>query len=385
MDDQSRFDYLEQKIQEAQATIARLQQKVEAQEYAGQEQARRVQQLEGALAQANAQLENAALIDQKLTHLRDEMVQFFERRYTRPEPTLNQPMGPALQQLESHARAINDIRRDVEKTARFDEQIALMRTEFGRLSQDVVKYQVQLDKLSRSLEDRTSPVKLFEEQRRVDARKITELQAELPELHKKIESNAARVQVVSQQVPQFAKYEVALDTIREEIRKYREHMDFQLAQRERRIKDWTAQAEGAERRIREIEASMEKYTEFYQLNKRALSSLQDFQERLQRDQHRFGELQRLTEDRQRAEIEKFRADFEQRWQKQSMEFQPQFSDFQRGLDALQKRLEQFTKVHGVLEDQISLVLQIIEEDVQARALAVAEWQRRFEQIAEGQS
>jgi DNA repair exonuclease SbcCD ATPase subunit len=382
----SQLDYFEQKIQESLAATAKLQQKIETQEYVIQEQNRRIQQLEAELTQANTQLDEAAKVDGKLSHLRDEMVQYFERRYTRPEPALGQSSGLATQQLENQARALNDLRREVAKTDRFDEQVALARTETGRLNQEVSKFQAQIDSLNRKLEERTSPIKLYEEQRRADMRKLTELRAELPELQKKIEATRTRVDLVGQQVPQFAKYEVALDGIREDIRGYREHMDFQLAQRERQIKDWTALAEVTERRIREIETQMEKYTEFYQLNKRALTSLQDFQERLQRDQHRFGELQRLAEDRQRAEIEKFRADFEQRWQKQSMEMQPLFADFQRSKDASQKRIDELAKLHTKLEDELSVVLQIIEEDVQARAIAVAEWQRRFEQIAEeGQS
>lgn len=189
---------------------------------------------------------------------------------------------------------------------------------------------------------------------------------------------------MSQQIPQFAKYEAALETIREEIRGYREHMDYQLAQRERQIKDWNATAQEAERRIRAIESAMEKYTEFYQLNKRALSSLQDFQERLQRDQHRFGELQRLAEERQRTETEKFRAEFDQRWQKQSMEMQPQFEDFQRNQGGLQKRIDELTKLQSTVEKQLGLLMQIIEEDVQTRAAAALDWQQRFEQIAEEQ-
>jgi chromosome segregation ATPase len=288
-------------------------------------------------------------------------------------------------QLENQTRALNEMRREVEKTHRFEEQISLARAESTRLGQDISKFQMQLDTLSRKLEERTSPVALFEEQRRNDARKLAELQAELPGLHKKIESNLAKVQIVSQQVPQFAKYEAALDSIRGEIRNYREHMDFQLAQRERQIKDWTGVAATIEQRIKEIEGSMEKYTEYYQLNRRALASLQDFQEQLQRDQHHFGELQRLAEERQRAATEKFQAEFEQRWQKQNMEFQPQFADFQKGVDALQLRIAEVAKQNVAVEKQLHMLMLIIEEDIQARAAAATDWQHRFEQLAEGQA
>jgi hypothetical protein len=160
-------------------------------------------------------------------------------------------------------------------------------------------------------------------------------------------------------------------------------MDYQVAQRERQLKNWTEIAETTERRLKENEGAMEKYAEHYQLNKRALASLQDFQERLQNDQHRIRELQRLAEERQRAELEKFQVDFEQRWQRRNMELQPQFSDFQRSVEACQKRIDEIARLHQGTEEQLNLVLQVIEEDIQARALATANWQKRFEEIANG--
>jgi DNA repair exonuclease SbcCD ATPase subunit len=130
---------------------------------------------------------------------------------------------------------------------------------------------------------------------------------------------------------------------------------------------------------------MEKYAEHYQLNKRALETLQDFQERLQRDQHHFGELQRLAEERQRAELEKIRADYEQRWKKQNMELEPQFGDVQKSIQTIQERLAELTKLHQTLENQMSMVLQILEEDALARASAINAWQERLEAIANGQA
>lgn len=381
----SQLDYLEQKLQEANTAIARLQQRIESQEYAMQEQGHRIAQLEGELTQANAQLARTTQFDDKLAQQKDELLQLVERRTNRPPAGASETGGALVtKQLENHAIALNEMRRTVEKTARFDEQMAVARTETSRLNQEISKLQAKQDTLERTITERTTPLAFIEEQRRTDLRKITEIEAQLPELLKKIESNATKVKLVSQQIPQFAKYEAALETIREEIRGYREHMDYQLAQRERQIKDWNATAQEAERRIRAIESAMEKYTEFYQLNKRALSSLQDFQERLQRDQHRFGELQRLAEERQRTETEKFRAEFDQRWQKQSMEMQPQFEDFQRNQGGLQKRIDELTKLQSTVEKQLGLLMQIIEEDVQTRAAAALDWQQRFEQIAEEQ-
>ena len=189
---------------------------------------------------------------------------------------------------------------------------------------------------------------------------------------------------LNSRIPQFGKYEAALEEIREEIRRHREYMDFQTAQRERQIKTWAEQAEVQKHRIDQFESLMEKYGEHYQLNKRALASLQEFQERLQREQHQTEELQRLAEERQRAELEKLQGEYGQRWQKQNMEWKTQAADLQKSLDDLKKRTDEMSKFSQVAERQMNLILQIIEEDIQARAIAAQEWQQHFEKLAEGQ-
>lgn len=382
----SQLDYLEQKNQEAQSQIAKLQQRVELQEYQLQEQAHKLEALEDSLAQAREQLTRNTHLDQQLTQFKEEILLFMEQQAARHQAAVSNSSSALLtQQVNNYGKALNDLRRDVEKTYRYEEQFTLLRTDLAKVSGETSRVQAHVELLAKHLEERIKPLALLEEQQRLNAHRTSELQAELPEILKKIEANLTKVQLVEQRLPQFSKYETALDGIREEMRRHREHMDNQVAYRERQLKNWTDLANNTERRLRENESLMEKYTEHYQLNKRALTSLQDFQESLQREQHRFGELQRLAEERQRAEWEKFSAEYEQRWKKQSRELQPQFTDFQRGIDTLQQRLNELTKLHKAVETQLDLLLRIVEEDIQARASAAAGWQERFEQIANGQA
>jgi hypothetical protein len=190
--------------------------------------------------------------------------------------------------------------------------------------------------------------------------------------------------MLEQQMPQFGKYEIGLEEVREDIRRHREHMDFQSAQRERQMKNWSELGEDMQRRLDEYKGLMEKYAQHYQLNKRALASLQEFQERLQREQHQAEELQRLAEDRQRTDMEKLQADYGQQWQKQSMEWKTQAEGLQKDMEALKERADKIATFNDSVEAQMNLILQIIEEDVQARAMAAQEWREHFEHLADGQ-
>ncbi|MEW5959187.1 MAG: hypothetical protein AB1801_15770 [Chloroflexota bacterium] len=378
------IDYLEQRYQEGQEKLAKLQQQVEAQEYRLQEQTRQLEDLEKELDQARAQLAQSPPLEAHLARFKDELLQLVERQYARREATPGDPGRAVMTQLDNHTKALHELRREIDKAQRYDEQITLARTEVERLNKMVSTFQAQIDHLKEQLNERTRSVTYLEEQRRADTRHLAELQAELPPLQKKVEANLAKIQLVERQIPQFGKYEIALEELRNEIRHFMERTDFQIAERERQMKKYTDLAQVQESRIEEYKGLMEKYAEHYQLNKRALASLQDFQERLQREQHQAQELQRLAEERQWASIEKWQIDYEQRWKKQSTEWQPKLADLQKNLELQQKRIDQFSKLNQTIEKQLALIFQIIEEDVHFRALTGQEWQKRFEEIASRQ-
>lgn len=367
-----------------QQMIAKLQQRTEAQAYELQEQARRIQKLEQRLAEMQLKAGGTSQIDEQILNLKSELLQLVEEQSSRRQQSLRDLNSALADQMDGFIKNLYELRRDLDKTQRYDEQISLARTEVERLNKEVSTFEVRLQELKKLIEERSRAATYQEDQRRVDNLRLAELQAEMPDLHKKVETSLTRVQLVEQQIPQFTQYQAALDEIREDIRRHRENMDFQMAQRERLMKNWNEAAEAQARQIDEYESAMEKYAEHYQLNKRALEALQDFQERLQREQHRVSELQRLAENRLQAEIEKWQADYEQRWKKQSLEWKPNVADLQKNIEQLQKRGDEMAKLIQSVQKQMDLTLQIIEEDIHTRSAATQDWQRRFEELANRQ-
>ncbi len=381
----SHFDELEQRYQASQEIIAKLQLRIEAQEYQLQEQTLRLEDLQKELAETQSQLTRVVQLDEQFNRLRGELLHLVERSYSSHQEETIIPTSTLAAQLETHTKMLNNLLKEVNKTQRYEEQISLARTEMERVNKSVSTFQTQIDELKKQLDERTRAITYFEDQRRVDTRQIAELQVELPELAKKIEANLSKIKLVEQQIPQFGKYDIALEELRNEIRRSREQTDFQIAERERQMKKWADLAQSQESRIEEYKGLMERYAEHYQLNKRALASLQDFQERLQREQHQAQELQRLAEERIWGSIEKWQNEYDQRWKKQGIEWQPKIADLQKSIEQVQQQIAQFNKFNQTIEQQLTIIFQIIEEDIQARTLAASDWQERFEQLANGQA
>lgn len=381
---QSNTDNLAPSDSNHQQKIAKLEQQVESQAFEIQEQTRRIQRLEAQLAESQLRLNTMPQIDNQLTNFKGEFLQIIEEQYARRQQNFRDVNNAIITQVDGFAQTLRDLRRDIDRMNRYDDQINLTRAEYERLNREFSKFEARLDTLNKQLDGRDRAVNYMEDQRRVDTQRLAELQIQLPELQKKIETSLSRVQLVEQQIPQFAQYQAALDQIREDIRRHRENMDFHMAQRERLMKNWNDAAETQQRRLDEIESQMEKYAEHYQLNKRALESLLEFQDRLQRDQHRANELQRLAENRLQTEMEKWQADYEQRWKKQSMEWKPNFTDLHNSIELLQKQVDHILKQGESAQKQVELIFQIIEEDVHNRTLSAQDWRQRFEELASSQ-
>src|SRR6185436_2981567 len=87
-DSSSQLDYSGQRHQEDPQSIAKLQQRTEAQAYELQEQARRIQKLEEKLAEAQLKPASLPQLNEQLLHLKSELLQIVEEQYTRRQQNI---------------------------------------------------------------------------------------------------------------------------------------------------------------------------------------------------------------------------------------------------------------------------------------------------------
>ena len=190
--------------------IAQLQQRIESQEYQLKEQARLIQTLEDRVVSAEFKASKAMLSNEQLSQLKKELLDFIADQLEHHRPASTTPDAKVTTQLESYRQTLNDLTRQLEKTQRYEEQIKLARTDFERLHKDVSWFKGELETLNQQVREKNQRLTFFEEQRRIDFQRLTELQSELPNLQKKIEANLfARIHVLEHQIPQFGEYELA--------------------------------------------------------------------------------------------------------------------------------------------------------------------------------
>ena len=374
--------WLDQEHQRDRAELNQLRQHIETLAGERDGQAERIVQLEAELATLRTYVDRVAQVEGYFERFKHEMSTMLEQSEVRRQQTLRDSDRVRQVEIDNVTKAISEVRKEVEKLRRHDEELAARRADAQRLSEAIARLQQQVMDAGKDKDERARNVAYLEEQRRQDNKRIAELQAQTSELFKKVELHISRLQLLEQFPPRIGELKSSIEEVRQQQNKEVERTQFQDAQRERQMKGWNEQAELQRQRMDEYEKRMERYAEQHQRIKKAMEDLQEFKEQIQRQQHETAELQRLAEDRQRSQWEKWEAQEEQRWKKNTMEWDHQWSEHDKAIAELSERIAAVEKKTFDNEKRLQLLLQIVEEDTQMRAIAARDWQIRFEEVVE---
>ncbi len=377
---ESRISFLDHEFRREKAETAQLRHQLDLSEAEKAELGKRVESLETELLEVKSNLTKVSKLEAVIDRFKGEMMGVMEEHRLTQKRVLHDAERTRSIELESHTKAIADLRKEIERSRNLDELISLARTETNRQGAILVSFQQRLDNLTKQNDERVRSVAYLEEQRRTDGKNIAELKAETTDIFKRLDLQLAKVELLERRMPQFGQFQAELAKINEKVRAEVEKSQYQQGQVERYLKSWDELSALVQRRLAEFEGRMERYAEQYQRNQKALENLQGFQEQLKRGQHEFMELHRLNTDRRRNRFETWQSAQEQTLRKAELETSQRLAEMLRRVENLQANLKTVTSQMPVLKAQLELLLKVSEEDAITRALAARDWQIRFEEL-----
>jgi hypothetical protein len=314
--------WLDEERRRDKTELAKLQQRVESQAAEITEQARRIQELEGRLARTQAQLTKFPQLEKALDQLRDELVLLIERHDEQRRTAEMDAERVRQVERDSQARVLGEIRKELQKLPRHEEELQLRRAEDQRLGEVLLNLQQQITDFGRDLENRTRDIPYLQEQPRQNAKRIVELQQETPELFQRTEALSTKLQLLEELVRRSEHQIGELDLVGAELKQKQEEffeaIRLSEQQRERQMNEWAELMDEQCRKMEAYEVQMRQSTEQYEKNKQALAALEKLEERLKRDQAEVAELQRLAEKRQKHQLDEWQAEDEKRWKKHTI-------------------------------------------------------------------
>jgi len=369
--------WLDEEHRRDKAEMIRLQQKIESQEAALIDQARVIKELEGRLVSVQAQLLQFNQLGKAIEQLKSEVVQMIAGSDERRQQEVREAERVRAIERDNVSRAVNEIRRDLQRLPRFQEEIDLRKAEQARVGEVLLNIQQTVNSLSQDIDNKVRGIPFLEEGRHQDAKRIALLQQESIEAMKRIEQTSSRVQMIEDTTRRQEREAGEVKEVVGQVRAaQRDFVDKQLLETEhmkRQIVEWAEQMEAQVKKVDDFSGRVQEFAEQFREDRQVVASVTRFHEAIRREQTQVSELQRLGEERQKRQLEQWAEENEKRWRKELLRWDHQWGEQGKRNGQV---IERFTAIEERIDRHqvdIDAVWKFVESQVNYESQASRRW------------
>jgi chromosome segregation ATPase len=258
--------------------------------------------------------------------------------------------------------------------ARIDIEIAIRRT--------LDELRGKIDAVRIEEEEYTRTIRLLEDGRRQDAKRIVDLQGEVNALRKRMDDQRGQNELINTNQHKLETRLNELITIEDERRdamtNFLNKQALSQVERERTWKEWQSRFDTIEKQAVDIESQLVSLDTTHREVKRIQANLEELTQRVERRISEITEIQRLSEDRFRQEWVTFKADDQKRWTNYTLTQEEQRNEATRQFGKL---ADQTTHIEDELQEVKDLLQQaneLVEKRLQSILAVAHEWVTTYE-------
>jgi chromosome segregation ATPase len=275
-------------------------------------------------------------------------------------------------ELRKELAPIPELKRSIQ--SRIDEDIRLGRT--------IDEVRARIETSRRSEEEYTRALRLLDDGRRQDAKRLTDMQGEVASLRKHIDDQRGKLELTSTSLRKIETRLNELSTVEAERRetqiKFIEEQTLLQVERERVWKDWQARFETIESQTANIDVNLQTLDTTLRDVKRSQQALDELAARVDRRINEMTEIQRLAEERFRQEWVTFKADDQKRWTNYTLTQEEQRGEIGRQYEKLVERVIHLEDAIQEVQDSIQIMNEQTGKRLQSLIAVVHDWVSNFE-------
>jgi len=379
-----RLDWLEKEHRKDRSLVAELQEKLTAYEPG-------LDLLRDQIKETNANLtrfaSSAARLEQfdaLVTRYRAEVNKAIEEMEKRHEKHERETELRRRGEVENINIALNDLRKQIEAIDELRKGIQSRADEDTRLSRSLLELTRKMDELPRADEDIRRAVRVLDDARKQDIKRLTDVSGEISAIRKrsddareKAELNTDALHVMETRVNEL----LGSETDRRQAQMaFIEAQNLAQVERERSWRDIQTRFEAFARQTSNLDQQIASLEETQRAVKRSQDTFEDINTRLERRIKEITENQRLAEERFRQEWVTFKADDQKRWTNYSLSQDEIQKDTRTELEKLNQRITAVDDLAQTLQDLFQQTNDTTETQLQELMNWTHEWLTNFERI-----
>lgn len=262
-------------------------------------------------------------------------------------------------QRENIMRTVAALEGRMDNVSRQTGEMPALRDERDRIFGMVQTLQQRVEDLYKKLEEPDRRLVFLEEQRRQNDRRVSEVETELPELKKAIDSLRPKVALIEDLTLRNERrtQEIANGDRerRDQIQQFIDQQNLLLQQRDMQIdslvKRFGEQDSAMQRNIERFET----WSEAYRQMKGIIDDFQRIGDRLERRINEVAEMQRLSEERFRQEWNNWRSDDQKRWKQFTLSNDEVWRNHDKDFERFAQRIDEIQASIKPLQESLSRI------------------------------
>ena len=377
-----KLDWLDEERRRDKATIATLEEKVKGLEQSLQSANQQIKEISAELSRYKPLAGRIDQTDEALLKFKVEVKQQIDavekeaqRREQEAEKLYRVEMKTleaSIAEIKKEISVIADLRRSLQ--TRIDEEL--------RLSRMVDEMEEKIAELQRTEEEFNRLIRQTEDNRRQDARKITDLQGEttaIRKLYNELQAQLELGSVTTKRIEnRMAELEGTFGELKQAQMKFIEEQSLAQVERERLWKEWLAKIEQFEEIAKEVEKSVQSVDATNRSVQRAQKAVDELAQKVERRVSELTELQRLGEERLRQEWVAFKSDDQKRWTNYTLVQEEIRTELVRQIDRIVNQLNLLEENIQTVRDAVVLLNGQMERNLRNLLNAVYNWAAEFD-------
>jgi chromosome segregation ATPase len=320
--------------------------------------------------------------DQALTNTRLENKQTMDELDKSLKLRLDESEKIQQVQLKSFEDNFTDMKKQLDMIPKLDKGIQARIDVEVAVRRSLDELRGKIDSVRVEEEEYTRTIRLLEDGRRQDAKRIVDLQGEVNALRKRMDDQRGQTELMNTNLKKLETRVNELITVENERRdtmsNFITKQTVTQVERDRTWKEWQTRFDSIEKQGGDIESQLLNLDTTHREVKRIQANLEDLAQRVERRINEITEIQRLSEDRFRQEWVSFKADDQKRWTNYTLTQEEQRNEAARQFDRL---AEQATHLEDELQEVKDLLQQaneMAEKRLQSILAMAHEWVSTYE-------
>jgi len=278
--------------------------------------------------------------------------------------------------------AIGELRKETEQLPEMKRNLKLRVDEEIRLARTLEEVRNRIETARRSEEEYTRSIRLIDDGRRQDSKRLTDLSGEVAAIRKRSDDHSGKIDLTTVTIK---KVETRLNEIasveserREAMANFMDSQALREVERERVWKDWQTRFTQIEAQASEIESSLQALDATQRVVKRSSQTIDELTQKVERRITEITEMQRLADERFRQEWVTFKSDDQKRWTNYTLTMEEQRSEASRQHEKLAEKVIQLEDQLQEIQDVVEQINQHTEKRLQSLLAVAHEWVSSYE-------